>query len=68
MGIKTYSVHVFVCTCDICGRVEQVRENYSTAYNAAQAVRSIGWSYGKDKSVKCDVCRQSERHDRHKNK
>lgn len=68
MGIGTYSVHVFVYTCDICGKVEQVEENYHTAYNAAQAVRSIGWSYGKDKSVKCDVCRQSEHRDRHKNK
>ena len=36
-----------------------------TAYNAAQAVRSIGWSYGKDKSVYCDKCRLKRWNDRH---
>lgn len=68
MGVSTYSVHVFVCRCDKCGKERQVKEDYDTAYNAAQAVRSLGWSYGKDKSVKCDMCRQSEKHDRHKYK
>lgn len=57
MGVTSYSVHVFVCKCDICGKLVEVKENYHGIYNGAQAVRSLGWSFGKDKSVKCDKCR-----------
>ena len=58
MSVRGYSVHVFVCTCDKCGKREDVQENPSVVYNGAQAVRSLGWSYGKDKRVLCDKCRQ----------
>ncbi len=56
MGVSSYSVHVFVCKCDDCERLEEVEES-PEIYNGAQAVRSLGWSFGKDKSVKCDKCR-----------
>lgn len=59
MGIGSYSVHVFVCTCDVCGCREEVKENINGVYNGAQAVRSLGWSFGKDKVVKCDKCRKT---------
>lgn len=58
MGVTSYSVHVFVCRCDVCGERQDVEESLSGGiYNGAQAVRSLGWSFGKDKSVKCDKCR-----------
>lgn len=57
-GYLQLSVHVFVCTCDVCGSREEVKENYNGIYNGAQAVRSLGWSFGKDKSVKCSSCRK----------
>lgn len=61
--VRAYSVHIFICTCDICHRTVEVAEDYNKIYNGAQAVRSLGWSYGKDKSVKCDKCRKQYRHD-----
>ena len=60
MGVTSYSVHVFVCKCDICGKLVEVKENYHGIYNGAQAVRSLGWSFGKDKSVKCLECRKHD--------
>ncbi|MDE6597975.1 MAG: hypothetical protein K2K60_05000 [Clostridia bacterium] len=61
MSVKSYSIitHVFVCKCDKCGKSEEVNET-EKIYNGAQAVRSLGWSFGKDKSVKCDKCRQDD--------
>lgn len=60
MGIRTYSVHVYICVCDDCGKRIEVEEDILNGiYNGAQAVRSLGWSFGKDKSVKCDKCRRS---------
>lgn len=66
MGVSSYSVHVFVCKCDVCGRIEEVKENYHGIYNGAQAVRSLGWSFGKDKRVKCDRCRRPSLYDKYK--
>ncbi len=59
MGVTSWSVHVFSCRCDICGQTAEVKENYPRIYNGAQAVRSLGWSFGKDKAVKCDRCRKT---------
>lgn len=42
--------------CDECGWVNLV-ERGGDIYNKAQAVRSLGWSYGRDKSVHCSSCR-----------
>lgn len=49
----------FRCVCDKCGAVRDVEKDYDKIYNGAQAVRSLGWSFGKDKSVKCSKCRQT---------
>lgn len=59
MGVCGYSVHVFICKCDVCDLTEQVEENSVVGiYNGAQAVRSLGWSFGKDKRVLCNNCRR----------
>lgn len=57
MGVSSYSVHVFVCKCDDCGRLEEVEESPGI-YNGAQAVRSLGWSFGQYREVRCDKCRR----------
>ena len=59
MSVKSYSVHVFVCTCDNCGKCVEVKQTVKI-YNGAQAVRSLGWKFGKDKSVKCSDCRRND--------
>lgn len=59
MSVKCYSVPTFRCVCDKCGAVRNVEKDYDKIYNGAQAVRSLGWSFGKDKSVKCSKCRQT---------
>lgn len=57
MGVTTWSVRVFACRCDDCGKTEEVKENYPRIYNGAQAVRSLGWSFGKTGRVLCGSCR-----------
>ncbi|MDE6597253.1 MAG: hypothetical protein K2K60_01265 [Clostridia bacterium] len=57
MSVRSYSVHVFVCFCDDCGKSAEVQET-KKIYNGAQAVRSLGWSFGQDKSVRCGKCRR----------
>ena len=59
MSVTSKIIRLYTCTCDKCGKSQDVEPNESI-YNGAQAVRSIGWKFGKDKSVKCDECR---RHD-----
>ncbi len=59
MSVGSYSIKVYVCTCDECGKNVEVKQT-EKIYNGAQAVRSLGWKFGKDKSVKCLECR---RHD-----
>ncbi|MDE7181504.1 MAG: hypothetical protein K2O41_00545 [Clostridia bacterium] len=67
MSVGSYSVHVFVCTCDVCGARSEVEET-TKIYNGAQAVRSLGWSFGKDKRVKCSKCRQTSWGDMYREK
>lgn len=55
---------VYVFRCDVCGKIRTVKKS-DTYYNAAQAVRSIHWSYGKDRTIKCDECRKKEHNDRY---
>ena len=57
--VSSYSIRVYVCCCDDCGRVQQVRSDTAlNIKNGAYAVRSIGWSFGRDgKTVICDKCR-----------
>lgn len=59
MAVGLQTIQYYVCTCDKCGIVHNV-EKTAALYNGAAAVRSIGWSFGKDKSVKCLYCRQRD--------
>lgn len=59
MAVSSKIIRVYVCTCDKCGKSQDVQPS-DEIYNAAQAVRSLGWKFGKDRSVKCAECR---RHD-----
>lgn len=65
--MSVYSVKQihYVCRCDKCHKMVIVPEG-KQIYNGAQAVRSIGWSYGKDKSVICDICRRQNHFDKYK--
>ena len=56
MSVGSYIKKVYVCTCDKCGKSQEVEPD-KNIYNGAQAVRSLGWKLGKDKSVKCSECR-----------
>ena len=62
MSVTSISIKIYTCKCDICGKYVDVKES-KTIYNGAQAVRSLKWSYGKDKSVKCDKCRRNQWND-----
>ena len=60
MSVGSYSVKVFVCRCDVCGATDSVEEYPELGiYNGAQAVRSLGWSFGKSGRVLCGTCRPS---------
>ena len=54
----------YICRCDNCHKMRIVPETMEI-YNGPQAVRSLGWSYGKDKTVLCDNCRKENWKDRH---
>ena len=58
--VGSYSIRVYVCTCDNCGKVREVRADRSlNIINGASACRSIGWAFGKDgKTITCDKCRR----------
>ena len=66
MSVGLFTVRYYVCTCDECGAQGRVEKDYDKVYNPAQAVRELGWSYGKDKRVKCKACRMHEPWDCHK--
>lgn len=69
MAIIGYTVHFFLCTCDKCGKQEEVPQNTDRGiYNGAQAARSLGWSFGQRGEIKCNVCRRSNKYDRQRNK
>lgn len=63
--ISGYSKHFYVCKCDCCNETVVVEET-NKIYNGAQAVRSLGWSFGKDKRVFCSSCRQVRLCDQHR--
>ena len=69
MPIIGYDIHIFLCTCDKCGKQEEVTQNNDHGiYNGAQAARSLGWSFGQNGYILCDVCRKNNKFDRHKTK
>lgn len=56
--VGMYKIRVYVIECDCCKCVRAVEEDFSKRiYNGAQAVRSIGWSYGRNKQVLCSKCK-----------
>lgn len=59
-------VSSFLCRCDKCGKKELVLRTLTENYNGAQAVRSLGWSFGKDRSVFCESCRSTRMNDRYR--
>ncbi len=59
MSVSSFSTRTYICVCDNCGKYEKVKET-ERIYNGAQAVRSLGWKYGKDKTVKCSECRSHD--------
>ncbi len=59
MSVQSKIIRVYTCTCDECGKSQDVQPS-DEIYNAAQAVRSLGWKFGKDRSVKCDECRRND--------
>lgn len=65
MGVKCFSVPTFDCKCDCCGQHEYVEKDYDKIYNGAQAVRSLGWSFGKSGRVLCSKCRRSAWNDKY---
>jgi hypothetical protein len=67
MSVLTYNVHVYRCTCDVCGaRQDVLQDDDKGIYNGAQAVRSIGWSFGKNSIVRCKDCRRLDMTDHYK--
>ena len=57
---KTIIETTYTITCDFCYRCEKVvvsRCYGYDIYNCRQAVRSLGWSYGRNNLVKCSNCR-----------
>lgn len=60
------SLIFYIVKCDNCGRIERVLGDNFMSYNSAQAVRSIGWSFGKDKRTYCPLCRKHRLQDKYK--
>lgn len=56
--VYSYSKLIYVCTCDKCNKQIEVESDNDKIYNSAQAVRSVGWSFGRDGKVKCIRCRR----------
>ena len=56
--VYSYTRLIYVCICDNCKKQREVEADSDKKYNSAQAVRSLGWSYGKDGKIKCDFCRR----------
>ena len=68
--VTSYGVLIYVCQCDNCKQVERVQKDFSKKiYNRAQAVRSLGWSFGEDgKTVVCANCRKHNLKDKYRYK
>lgn len=55
--VNSYVKRIYVCQCDNCRVVEEVEKN-KKIYNGAQAVRSLGWSFGNGgREILCGRCR-----------
>lgn len=58
MSVSLSHISYYFCQCDKCGKTAKVDPSREI-YNGAQAVRSLGWSFGKDRRVLCDSCRNA---------
>lgn len=69
MPISRINAPRYMCVCDICKNVSLVDAYLqSNIYNQAQAVRSLGWSYTRDKKVICKHCRKHNVADKYRYK
>ncbi len=59
--VYSYTKLFYHCICDVCEKFELVDGSSANIYNSAQAVRSIGWSFGRDGIIKCNYCRRKYR-------
>lgn len=68
--VSSYSKLFYVCICDNCKKMHTVEKDFNNKiYNRAQAVRSIGWSFGEDgKTVMCVACRKFNIKDKYRYK
>ena len=65
MPVCLENIPYYLCICNKCKKYKKVEPN-KKIYNGAQAVRSLGWSFGKDQSVFCDICRKKNHNDHYK--
>lgn len=55
---ETFIFSEYTITCDVCGvKVILDTREHPRVYNRRSAVRSIGWSIGRNEFIKCDKCR-----------
>lgn len=55
--IERLAKYYYEIKCDKCGAIKYIEET-DTAYNAPQAARSAGWSFGRNKIALCPNCRK----------
>lgn len=57
--VKRFINSFYVCECDRCKKTCVVLSSLANnVHSCAQAARSIGWSFGRNKkNVLCDECR-----------
>ncbi len=65
MGVKLHNIPYYYCICDNCKKTATVNQT-PINYNGAQAVRSLGWSFGKNQKVFCNECRKRNYNDHYK--
>ena len=65
MGVRLFNIPKYCCVCDKCNVAIEVNKTVKI-YNGAQAVRSLGWSFGKDGRVLCKKCRMNNFEDKYK--
>ena len=65
MGVILVNIPKYGCLCDNCKKYISVSKT-NEIYNGAQAVRSLGWSFGKDGKVLCDECRKENYKDNYR--
>ncbi len=65
MSVRTWHKPYWHCICDNCGKNELIAKT-KDLYNGAQAIRSLGWSFTKDRKTYCKKCRMEQWNDNYK--